>query len=258
MSTDPHDQLLLQIRGAVAEYERTLIAERMRRGLWPSCGGRAAAMDSAAVRVPAGPGATARSGRGAGRAQRGGAGRADVRLLPRAAGNPVSARQAADRSGGGHPDGQAAVERRQRARHLAQPGLRLPGADQSHPGHPGPAGANPRCCRSARAKATRHARRRSGSKSRCRRSSPRKPSPRCRPSWIPTSRPRRATPGMSTCCAPWSAAEPAGWVPRPAKPGRLPVLPVPRPHARAASGPGTAVHGPGRHPGRTAGRAGLG
>jgi site-specific DNA recombinase len=29
---DPHDQLLLQIRGAVAEYERTLIAERMRRG----------------------------------------------------------------------------------------------------------------------------------------------------------------------------------------------------------------------------------
>jgi site-specific DNA recombinase len=32
MSDDPHDQLLLQIRGAVAEYERTLIAERTRRG----------------------------------------------------------------------------------------------------------------------------------------------------------------------------------------------------------------------------------
>ena len=32
MSNDPHDQLLLQIRAAVAEYERTLIAERMRRG----------------------------------------------------------------------------------------------------------------------------------------------------------------------------------------------------------------------------------
>src|ERR1700761_4814248 len=32
MSADPHDQLLLQIRGAVAEYEPTLIAERMRRG----------------------------------------------------------------------------------------------------------------------------------------------------------------------------------------------------------------------------------
>src|SRR5262249_28707603 len=32
MSQDPHDQLLLQIRGAVAEYERSLIAERTRRG----------------------------------------------------------------------------------------------------------------------------------------------------------------------------------------------------------------------------------
>ncbi|HLX56944.1 MAG TPA: recombinase family protein [Ktedonobacteraceae bacterium] len=32
MSHDPHDQLLLQIRGAVSEYERSLIAERMRRG----------------------------------------------------------------------------------------------------------------------------------------------------------------------------------------------------------------------------------
>jgi site-specific DNA recombinase len=32
MTRDPHDQLLLQIRGAVAEYERTLITERLRRG----------------------------------------------------------------------------------------------------------------------------------------------------------------------------------------------------------------------------------
>jgi len=32
MSQDPYDQLLLQIRGAVAEYERTLSTERMRRG----------------------------------------------------------------------------------------------------------------------------------------------------------------------------------------------------------------------------------
>ncbi len=32
MTDDPHDQLLLQIRGAVAEYERALITERMRRG----------------------------------------------------------------------------------------------------------------------------------------------------------------------------------------------------------------------------------
>ena len=32
MGSDPHDRLVLQIRGAVAEYERTLIADRLRRG----------------------------------------------------------------------------------------------------------------------------------------------------------------------------------------------------------------------------------
>src|SRR5919108_86092 len=31
-SRDPHEQSVTQIRGAVAEYERTLIADRMRRG----------------------------------------------------------------------------------------------------------------------------------------------------------------------------------------------------------------------------------
>ena len=55
MSDDPNDQLLLQIRGAVAEYERSLIAERMRRGRprgseqWA-----AAALDRAALRLRAG------------------------------------------------------------------------------------------------------------------------------------------------------------------------------------------------------------
>ena len=32
MSDEPNDRLMLQIRGAVAEYERTQISERMRRG----------------------------------------------------------------------------------------------------------------------------------------------------------------------------------------------------------------------------------
>jgi site-specific DNA recombinase len=32
ISDDPHDQLLLQIQGAVAEYERALLGERFRRG----------------------------------------------------------------------------------------------------------------------------------------------------------------------------------------------------------------------------------
>ena len=39
MSADPHDQLRRQIRGAVAAYARTLIADRPRRaahaGMWP-------------------------------------------------------------------------------------------------------------------------------------------------------------------------------------------------------------------------------
>ena len=35
LGDDPHDRLVLQIRGAVAEYERTLIADRMRRGRQP-------------------------------------------------------------------------------------------------------------------------------------------------------------------------------------------------------------------------------
>jgi site-specific DNA recombinase len=32
ISDDPHDQLLLQIQGAIAEYERALLGERFRRG----------------------------------------------------------------------------------------------------------------------------------------------------------------------------------------------------------------------------------
>jgi site-specific DNA recombinase len=63
MSRDPHDQLLLQIRGAVAEYERTLIVERMRRGRLARVACRdALALDARPLRVerrsrsPAGPG----------------------------------------------------------------------------------------------------------------------------------------------------------------------------------------------------------
>ena len=119
MSSDPHDQLLLQIRGAVAEYERTLIAERMRRGRqaklractllpWTTApfGYR---LDperprlASAVRVDLGRRRWC----------------AAVRLVPRTAGHRVSARPAADRSGGGHPEGRAALEHSQRARHFA-------------------------------------------------------------------------------------------------------------------------------------------
>ena len=107
MSSDPHDQLLLQIRGAVAEYERTLIAERMRRG-------RQARLRAGGLLPWTSPGV-----RGPGGALRGGTGRAAVRPVPGARGHRRPARPAADRSGSADPDGQARLERGQRARHLA-------------------------------------------------------------------------------------------------------------------------------------------
>lgn len=65
MSQDPHDQLLLQIRGAVAEYERTLIAQRMRRGLLAKAPGRTVvAVDTRSLRLPSQPGSPTRSSRG--------------------------------------------------------------------------------------------------------------------------------------------------------------------------------------------------
>src|SRR5207342_2892882 len=71
MSEDPHDQLLLQIRGAVAGYERTLIAERMRRAGWPGCGParccRGPRRRLATGWIPGGPGMRPRSGWSLGR-----------------------------------------------------------------------------------------------------------------------------------------------------------------------------------------------
>jgi site-specific DNA recombinase len=64
MSQDPHDQLLLQIRGAVAEYERTLISERMRRGRQRKLeAGLLLPWTRAPYGYRVGPGSSARSGR---------------------------------------------------------------------------------------------------------------------------------------------------------------------------------------------------
>ena len=56
MSDDPHDHLLLQIRGTVAEYERTLIAERMRRKA-AHTGSPAESLDGPDSILPAAPAA---------------------------------------------------------------------------------------------------------------------------------------------------------------------------------------------------------
>ena len=52
MSQDPHDQLLLQIRGAVAEYERSLISRAHEAWAAPEASGRhVATLDEASVWV---------------------------------------------------------------------------------------------------------------------------------------------------------------------------------------------------------------
>jgi hypothetical protein len=102
-----------------------------------------------------------------------------------------------------------------------------------------------------------HARRRTGSRWQSRRSPRRRPSPGCRPSWTPTSRPRRATPTTSLAAGAGQLRGVPAVVHRAPDPGRLPLLPVPRAHRRAPGGPGAALRRP-LHPGRAAGRAGLG
>jgi site-specific DNA recombinase len=52
LSDDPHEQLVTQIRGAVAEYERTLIADRM-RAAGQAAQRAAAALDTGTLRLPA-------------------------------------------------------------------------------------------------------------------------------------------------------------------------------------------------------------
>ena len=139
MSADPHDQLLLQIRGAVAEYERTLIAERMRRGRQAKLrAGTLLPWTTAPFGYRLDPDRPRRAD--AVRAEPGEAALVaqlfDWYLEPGATIYQLA--RAADRSGGAHPDGRAALERGQRARHLAQPGLCRPGTVQPHPGGAGP------------------------------------------------------------------------------------------------------------------------
>lgn len=67
MSQDPHDHLLLQIRGAVAEYERNADRRADASGATDeAAGGEFAAVDPAAVRLSGGSGPSPRSGGRAG------------------------------------------------------------------------------------------------------------------------------------------------------------------------------------------------
>ena len=139
MSDDPHDQLVLQIRGAVAEYERTLIAERMRRGrlakLRAGCCCRGPRRRMATAWTPSGPGIPPGCG----------SIRCEAALVAQMFGWYLEPQATIYRLarrltelGGGDYEGQAALEPGQRARHPAQPRLYRPGANQPHPGSPGP------------------------------------------------------------------------------------------------------------------------
>jgi DNA invertase Pin-like site-specific DNA recombinase len=207
MSQDPHDQLLLQIRGAVAEYERTLIAERMRRGRqaklragtllpWttPPFGYRLdpeRPRDVAGVRVERAEAVLV-------------AQLFDWYLEPQA-----TVYRLAKRLTDLHvatPTGKPcwnAASVRGILRNPAYAGRALINRTRVVPARRRKSALLPV---GPRATATPHARRRTGSRCRSRRSSPRRPSPGCRPSWTPTSRPRRATPATTTCCGRWSAA----------------------------------------------------
>jgi DNA invertase Pin-like site-specific DNA recombinase len=211
MSHDPHDQLLLQIRGAVAEYERTLIAERMRRGRqaklragtllpWttPPFGYRLdpeRPRDAAAVRVEPSeavlvaqlfdwylePQATVY--------------RLTKRLTDLGVATPTGKPRWNAASVRGILRNPAYTGRAQTNRTRVVPARRrksalLPvGPGESHTPRPAEDWIAVPVPRSSR----------------------RRPSPRCRPSSTPTSRVPPATPATNTCCARWSAAAPAGW-----------------------------------------------
>jgi hypothetical protein len=138
-SDDPHEQLVTQIRGAVAEYERTLIADRMRRG-------RQARLRSGQLlpwtrapygyrlhpERPRGPGC----GRGRPGRRRRGAG-AVCRVRGRW-GDPAHPGRAVDGAAGADPDRQADLAVDDNPQSVDQSGLQGSGSQRSAAHRPGP------------------------------------------------------------------------------------------------------------------------
>ncbi len=137
MSRDPHDQLLLQIRGAVAEYERTLIAERMRRGRLRRAARRhAAALDAAALWLSPGSRSATRSHRRADRRSPGRRRPRSLRLVRRRGRNHPDA-DPPPRSARHHlAQGLSDLEPLGPARAADQPSLYRPGFCQSRAHEP--------------------------------------------------------------------------------------------------------------------------
>src|SRR5947209_19928382 len=101
MSQDPHDQLLLQIRGVVAEYERNLI-DLPDAARTPSeiPRGNPLTLEQSTLRVRRGPSSPTRSNRSAARRSRSSSGGRDVQLLSARRTHPAWIDKTSDRPWG--------------------------------------------------------------------------------------------------------------------------------------------------------------
>ena len=142
MSDDPHDQLLLQIRGAVAEYERSLIAERMRRGRQAKLRSGTLLPWTAApygyILDPEHPRDPSRCPAGSGQSR---GGQTDLCLVhgSRATGDAVLGRQNPECAADSDPARRFTLECRLGARHSALAGLYGHRLQWAHPSGAGPA-----------------------------------------------------------------------------------------------------------------------
>lgn len=100
ISDDPNDQLLLQIQGAIAEYERAVLSERFRRGKLQKARAGCWLGWAAPLRLPLRPASGDGAGLSRGRGDRGRAGAPALRLAGRGAHDHPADRQAWSRRAG--------------------------------------------------------------------------------------------------------------------------------------------------------------
>ena len=200
ISDDPDDQLLLQIQGAVAEYERAVLYERFRRGKLQ----KARAGQYLGSNPPYGYRYVPKRDGAPGHLVVDPTEAELVRQLYRWLVDerlPAASWSSASTPAPGAPAPGAALVGVRRARHPRRPSTRARPTPTARR-RSRPTGPSPRAgCRAGRP-AGGGARRRSGSPSRSRRSSTRPRSTRPRPSWRATPRcPSATTPRTPTCCA---------------------------------------------------------
>ena len=123
ISDDPHDQLLLQIQGAVAEYERAVLGERFRRGKLQKARAGHWTAGQVPLRLSLRPGPRRRPGAPGGRRGRGRGGPDALPLADRRADDRPPDPQAARRRPVAAAVRQAALVELRRPPHPVRPGL---------------------------------------------------------------------------------------------------------------------------------------